>query len=117
LTAAIFCFHIFSETLRIYPISGQLSRQCTKRYTIPDTDVQIEVGDVVTIPVYGLHHNAEFYPDPEVFDPDRFTEEVKKTRPHFTYLPFGEGPRQCIGMLSHSKILDVEFIYLVVYRL
>jgi cytochrome P450 family 6 len=93
------CSTFFAETLRIYPIAGLLSRECNKRYTIPDTDVQIEVGDQVTIPVYGLHHNAEFYPNPEVFDPDRFTEEAKKTRPQFTYLPFGEGPRQCIGNL------------------
>jgi cytochrome P450 family 6 len=100
---------LFSETLRIYPIAGLLARECTKRYTIPETNVQIEVGTVVTIPVYGLHHNAEYFPNPKVFDPDRFTEEVKKTRPQFTYLPFGDGPRQCIGNLLLSYIIHKAF--------
>jgi cytochrome P450 family 6 len=88
---------IFAETMRIYPNASVLTRECTKRYTIPDTNVQIEVGDLVTIPVYGMHHNKEYFPNPELFDPDRFTEEAKKTRPQFSYLPFGEGPRKCIG--------------------
>jgi len=75
---------------------------CTKRYTLPDTDVQIEVGDELTIPVYSLHHDPQYYPNPEVFDPYRFTEEAKKSRPQYTFLPFGEGPRQCIGMRQET---------------
>ncbi|XP_065339679.1 cytochrome P450 9e2-like [Cloeon dipterum] len=89
--------NILHETLRMYSPAGALARECTKRYTIPDSNVQLEVGDLITIPVYGLHHDPKYFPNPEVFDPDRFTEEAKKTRPAFAYLPFGEGPRQCIG--------------------
>ncbi|XP_059477145.1 cytochrome P450 9e2-like [Neocloeon triangulifer] len=89
--------NVMHETLRIYSPAGMLTRMCTKRYKIPDSDVHLDVGDVVTIPVYALHHDPKYFPDPEVFDPDRFTEEAKKTRPAFSYLPFGEGPRQCIG--------------------
>ncbi|CAB3366382.1 Hypothetical predicted protein [Cloeon dipterum] len=89
--------NILHETLRIYTPVGALARECTKRYTIPDSDVQIDIGDIINIPIYGLHQDPKYFPNPEVFNPDRFTEEAKKTRPAFTYLPFGEGPRQCIG--------------------
>jgi cytochrome P450 len=85
------------ETLRKYPIGAVLRRECTKRYKLPGTNVHVEKGDLIAVPVYGIHHNPEYYPNPDVFDPDRFTDEAKKTRPPYTYLPFGEGPRQCIG--------------------
>lgn len=45
----------------------------------------------------GLHHDPEYYPNPEKFDPERFSEENKSKRPAYTYLPFGDGPRICIG--------------------
>jgi cytochrome P450 family 6 len=59
--------------------------------------VTLRKGTPVYIPVMGIHHDPQYYPQPERFDPERFTEENKNGRPHFTYLPFGEGPRNCIG--------------------
>jgi cytochrome P450 family 6 len=59
--------------------------------------VTLRKGTPVYLPVMGIHHDPQYYPEPERFDPERFTEENKKSRPHFTYLPFGEGPRNCIG--------------------
>lgn len=54
-------------------------------------------GMNIWIPVYGIHHDAEFFPDPERFDPSRFNLEECERRKPFTYMPFGEGPRTCIA--------------------
>ena len=86
-----------SETLRKYPPLPILTRLCTKDYIIPGTDVQLNKGVGVMIPVLGLHSDPEYYPNPDIFDPERFSEENKQSRPSFTWLPFGDGPRICIG--------------------
>ncbi|KAJ9583121.1 hypothetical protein L9F63_022535 [Diploptera punctata] len=88
---------VVAETLRKYPLESNIYRVCRKPYTIPDSSVELEEGTKVLIPVYALHHDPQNYPDPERFDPDRFSEDNKNSRDHFTYLPFGEGPRVCIG--------------------
>lgn len=98
---------VIEETLRKYPPVVLLARTCVKNYKIPETDVTLEKGTNVFVPVYAIHHDPEFYPNPELFDPDRFTEENKAKRPQFTYLPFGEGPRICIGVrfgMLESKV-------------
>ncbi|XP_047110210.1 probable cytochrome P450 6a13 isoform X1 [Schistocerca piceifrons] len=89
---------VVAETLRKYPPLTELDRICTVAYTIPGSNVKIEEGTKLIIPVYAIHHDPKYYPDPEKFDPERFTEEQKASRHHFVYLPFGEGPRICIGM-------------------
>jgi cytochrome P450 family 6 len=74
-----------------------LTRECTKDYIVPNTTIKIKKGDSVAISVQALHNDPEYYPDPEKFDPERFSEENKKKRPDFTWIPFGAGPRHCIG--------------------
>ncbi|RZB40440.1 p450 domain containing protein, partial [Asbolus verrucosus] len=91
--------NVLHETLRKYPPVPILNRRCTQDYTIPNTNVRLERGVDVVIPVLGIHTDPEYYPNPEIFDPDRFSEENKNTRPGFTWLPFGEGPRVCIGKI------------------
>lgn len=58
----------------------------------------IERGTNVFVPVYAVQNDPEYYPNPEKFDPDRFLEEEKNKRPNCTYMPFGDGPRNCIGL-------------------
>ncbi|XP_074037628.1 probable cytochrome P450 6a13 [Leptinotarsa decemlineata] len=89
---------VIYETLRKYPPLQFLLRKCTDNYKVPDSNIVIEKGMVTIIPVLGLHFDPEYYPDPEKFDPERFNAENKKTIPQFAWLPFGEGPRICLGL-------------------
>jgi cytochrome P450 family 6 len=104
---------VVSETLRKYPPSPRLIRECTKDYKIPGTDVVLEKGIKTIVPIMALHHDPKYYPDPERFDPERFNENEKKKRHHYVYLPFGEGPRICIGRrfgLLQTKVGVVSLI-------
>lgn len=59
--------------------------------------LQIEKNVLIQIPVYGIHHDEKYFPDPEKFLPERFSEENKAFMDKDAYLPFGIGPRNCIG--------------------
>ncbi|GLG95813.1 Cytochrome P450 6k1, partial [Gryllus bimaculatus] len=87
---------VIQETLRKYPPLPNHFRRCTVPYIIPGTKVRLEKGTRVFIPILGLQMDPAYFPDPHKFDPERFSEENKATRPRFAYLPFGEGPRNCI---------------------
>ncbi|KAK4873113.1 hypothetical protein RN001_015142 [Aquatica leii] len=88
---------VIHETLRLYPPVSIISRECTKNYTIPDSDVTIEKGCAVIISTLGIHRDPEFYPNPDEFDPERFSPEDMKKRPPCTWIPFSAGPRNCIA--------------------
>ncbi|KAJ3659268.1 hypothetical protein Zmor_010965 [Zophobas morio] len=98
---------VINETLRKYPPVPMLMRKCNKEYLIPNTSIILPKNMDVGIPVLGLHKDNDYYPNPEVFDPERFSDEQKSSRPAFTWLPFGEGPRVCIGLrfgMLQSKV-------------
>lgn len=90
------------ETSRKHPSLEYLTRRVTKDYHVPNSDVVLKKGLAVFIPSLGLHYDPEYYPDPDVFDPDRFTFENRTARPEATHLAFGIGQRICIG----SKIIN-----------
>lgn len=83
----------------MHPPAPFLVRACTKKYEIPNSDLVLSPGAKVLIPSYCLHYDSKYYPNPNKFDPQRFTDENKASRPHGTFLPFGDGPRICIGKL------------------
>ncbi|XP_052870411.1 cytochrome P450 6A1-like [Anopheles cruzii] len=100
-----------NESLRKYPPGANLIRQVSREYRVPGTDVTFPKGMNVMIPVYAIHHDPEYYPDPERYDPERFAPDRSESRTPFTFLPFGEGPRICIaqrfGMLEARIGLSV----------
>nr|AFR43486.1 cytochrome P450 [Locusta migratoria manilensis] len=87
-----------SEALRMYPVVNFLDRRSTRDYQIPGTSVVLPKDTGVVVSVLGLHYDPRYWERPHQFIPDRFSEENSKGRPNYVYLPFGDGPRQCIGM-------------------
>ncbi len=84
---------VIDETLRMYPPAAFLSRTAQKDDTLCDRPIKRK--DTVTLPIYALHRSHALWPDPHRFDPDRFNGKQEINR--YAYLPFGDGPRICIG--------------------
>ncbi|PSN30022.1 Cytochrome P450 9e2 [Blattella germanica] len=87
-----------SETLRIYPPASVVDRVCTQNYVLEaNPPAEIFPGECIYIPIFGLHRDPRHFPEPEKFDPERFSDENRHNINPYTYLPFGVGPRSCIG--------------------
>ncbi|MCR9126271.1 MAG: cytochrome P450 [Rhodobacteraceae bacterium] len=84
---------IVEEALRLYPPAGMVSRTARAADVLCGTEVR--PGDTVIVPIYALHRNHMLWDDPDSFRPDRFA--GRRDRDRFAYLPFGDGPRICIG--------------------
>lgn len=84
--------------MRKYPPVANLNRIVTKDYPVPGLDFVLKKGTPIFIPVFAIQHDSEFFPNPDIFDPDRFTSEAIEQRNSITYMPFGDGPRNCIGL-------------------
>nr|XP_018895932.1 PREDICTED: probable cytochrome P450 6d4 [Bemisia tabaci] len=97
---------VVNETFRKYPVASILARNCTENVQISGESVVVEKGVKVFISTYALHRDPTFFPDPDKFDPERFSEEnVDKIIPG-SYLPFGDGPRFCIA--QRLALMDVK---------
>ncbi|MBW3625208.1 MAG: cytochrome P450 [Armatimonadetes bacterium] len=86
---------VFAESLRVYPPAWALARQA-----MCDVEIggyAVPAGSLVIMSQWVMHHDPRFFPDPDRFDPDRWTPELKEQLPRFAYFPFGGGPRNCIG--------------------
>ncbi|KAK9730821.1 Cytochrome P450 [Popillia japonica] len=88
---------VMNETLRKYPTIPFLLRRCNTQYKIPNTNITLEPGIKIFISILALHLYEEYFPDPKRFVPERFNDENRHKFPQYAYLPFGEGPRNCIG--------------------
>ena len=86
---------IIQETMRLYPPAWMISRASAGHDEIDG--YAIAPKDQIFMCTYTIHHNAEYWPEPEKFDPTRFAPEAIKQQPKFAYYPFGGGPRLCIG--------------------
>ena len=86
---------VIDESLRLYPPAWGFSREA-----LADDELggfRLPKGWLAFVVPYVLHRLPTFWPEPDAFDPDRFLPERNAARPKFVYLPFGAGPRQCIG--------------------
>uniref|UniRef100_A0A3P8NEZ2 unspecific monooxygenase n=1 Tax=Astatotilapia calliptera TaxID=8154 RepID=A0A3P8NEZ2_ASTCA len=102
---------VVSECLRLYPSIPRLER--VAKETVKISEITIPKGMLVMVPVYALHRDPELWPEPEEFKPDRFSKENKQNINPYTYLPFGAGPRSCMGTrfaLMMVKLAMVEVL-------
>ncbi|XP_031675017.1 cytochrome P450 3A27-like [Oncorhynchus kisutch] len=102
---------VLNESLRLYPISPRLERVAKK--TVEINGIVIPKDCIVLVPTWTLHRDPEIWSDPEEFKPERFSKENKESIDPYTYMPFGAGPRNCIGMrfaLIMIKLAMVEIL-------
>ncbi|GBM73820.1 putative cytochrome P450 4d14 [Araneus ventricosus] len=93
---------MLQETLRLYPSIPIMARQVKKDSRICGST--LPRGAACVMFVYSLHRDEDVFPDPEKFDPDRFSPENRVNIPEFAYIPFSAGARNCIGY----KFAEIE---------
>lgn len=101
---------VAKEAMRLYPPAPQLFREAT-------TDVEIggyefPAGTVASFPLYKIHTDNRFFDDPDVFEPERWTDDLEDQLPDCAYIPFGAGPRTCIG--KRFAMIEMKIIISIV---
>lgn len=107
---------VISETLRRWPPVPSLDREVTKPITFENSNgisVQLTTNDIVWLPIYALHLDPKYWPDPEIFDPERFNDENKLNIHPGTYFPFGNGQRACIASRFAMMVIKTLMFYLL----
>ncbi|XP_018791796.1 PREDICTED: probable cytochrome P450 6a13 [Bactrocera latifrons] len=108
---------VLKETLRKHLIAPALKRVAYEDYKVPGTNFVIKANTTVLIPSEAIQHDPRYYPEPEKFDPLRFTPEAMEERHPMTFLPFGDGPRNCIGLrFGRMQVLIGLAVMLRKYR-
>lgn len=90
---------MYKESIRKYPPLPLLNRICTKDYKIPNSNLTIEKETPIVISLLGILRDPEYFPEPDRFMPERFDETNMQYNPT-AFIPFGDGPRACIGKLE-----------------
>jgi len=107
-----YSLQVVEETMRMYPPAWLVDRE-----PLEDDEFEgykIRKGQDVVCLMYSLHHNPKYWKNPEKFVPDRFSEANKKERVPFSYIPFGGGPRLCIG--NSFALMEMQFILLLISK-
>ncbi|MEL6476181.1 MAG: cytochrome P450 [Pseudomonadota bacterium] len=97
---------VIEEAMRLYPPAGMLSRTAREEDEICGR--QIRKGDTVILPIYALHRHRLWWENADQFDPENFAPAKTKGRNRYLYLPFGAGPRICIGM--NFALIEAQII-------
>ncbi|KOX71590.1 Cytochrome P450 9e2 [Melipona quadrifasciata] len=104
---------VILESLRMYPAAVATDRVCAKPFELPPRvpgakPYVVQQDDNISIPIYGIQHDPQYYPEPKKFNPDRFYDDPKQMSNSLSFLSFGLGPRMCIGnrfALLETKVL------------
>ncbi|XP_011172133.1 cytochrome P450 6j1 [Solenopsis invicta] len=108
---------VIMESMRVTPSLGFLYKVCTEDTELAGSDglvCHVKAGTPIMISVRGLHEDARYWENPEEFDPDRFSADRKHSINRFTYIPFGEGPRMCVGM--RMALLQIKMCLITIMR-
>ena len=92
--------------MRLYPPAYAIGRECIDKDEI--LGQTIPAKSIFLLSIYALHLDPQYYPNPHKFDPDRFAPELVKQRHKLAYMPFGAGPRMCIG--NHFAMMEMQLI-------
>jgi cytochrome P450 len=87
--------NVVTESMRLYPPADFLGREAVNDCTVGG--IRVPKGTNLFMSQWVMHHDPRYFPDPDTFDPDRWTPEFERNLPRFAYFPFGGGPRYCIG--------------------
>ncbi len=101
-----YAIKVFKEAMRLYPPIYFLMRRATEPVTVGG--YQLPRHALVFVSPYTIHRRPDIYPDPESFDPERFDPKAEALRPRSAYLPFGAGPRTCIG--NHFAMMEAPIV-------
>ncbi len=103
---------VFKETLRLYPASAVLSREAGEGAEV--AGMKLPRHFMIFVSPYTIQRHPDLWPDPEKFDPMRFTPEAERSRPRIGWIPFGAGPRVCIG--NHFALMEAQLVLATILR-
>ena len=108
-----YCYQVIQENLRMIPPAPGLRKTATEDTSLGGK-YEVKKGEQIIVMLFALHHNPAVWPDPEKFDPDRFSEENSKDRNRCAWLPFSIGPRGCIG--QQLSLMEQKIFLATVFR-
>lgn len=107
-----YALQVCKEAMRLYPPAYVLVRYTAQPLTLGP--YHIPAGVIVAVNTYTLHRTPAYFPDPDRFDPDRFAPDAESRLPRCAYLPFGDGPRICIG--NHFALMEAQIVLATLAR-
>jgi cytochrome P450 len=107
-----YALQVVEETMRLYPPAWIIDREALEDDEFEG--VKIKKGQGVNCLIYSVHHNEKYWHNAEQFDPERFTTENKAKQLPYSYMPFGGGPRLCIG--NNFALMEMQFVLAMMVR-